>query len=144
MLTPNECGRRCRVAFAESYKSQYGSYRFRNSKILFRDEIVYSIYSDFNTKSSKWWYGIPKTEWGDWGNQSLVILMKEENNVNYAVLKPNEALELLKRCRAVTRDEKKINIRRPLGSGKIYIQEWDQFPIASRLLPLKVSFSYTS
>lgn len=143
MLTPRECGIRCRIAFAENYKFQYGSYRFGNSKskILFKEEIIYSVYSDFHPKPSQWWYGIPKVEWDDWSNQSLVILMKDGNEVNYALLKPNEAIELFKRCKAVSRDEKKINIRMPTDAGKIYIIEWDQFPIASILQPLKVLFN---
>lgn len=48
MLTPYECGRRCGVAFAEEFKKQYGSYRFRNNKILFGAKTVYSVYSDFH------------------------------------------------------------------------------------------------
>ncbi len=140
MLTPYECGRRCRVAFAEHHKLQYGSYRLRNSTIMFRDISVYSVYSDFHLKPSIWWYGIPKTQWDDWNNQFLVLLMKDGIEVNYALLNPNEAIELLHKCRPVTREEKKINIRRPTTAGKIYFVEWDQFPLASRVLPLKVSF----
>jgi hypothetical protein len=140
MLTPNECGRRCRMTFADYYKPQHGLFRFRNRKIIFNDITVYSLYSDFHPRSSGWWYGVPKDEWDDWGNQSLVLLMKEGNEVNFVLLNPNEAIALLNKCKAVGNDEKKINIRRPTTAGKTYIIEWSQFPLENRMCPLKVSF----
>jgi hypothetical protein len=141
MLSSKDCGRRCRMAFADHQKAQYGLYRFRNRKIIFNDIAFYSLYSNFHQEQSRWWYGVPRDEWDEWGNQSLIILMREGTDVNYVMFDSNEAVALLSRCgQDISKGEKKITIRRPKGSGKDYIVEWKEFPLGNRMCSLTVSF----
>ena len=110
------------------------------SKIRFRSNTVLALYSDFHEKTSGWWYGVAKSEWEHWQNQSLVILMRESNNVYYLLLNPDEAVALLSKCGQDYKGYKKINIRRPTSSGGIYLIEWNEFPLSSRICPLQVSW----
>src|SRR5713101_8710995 len=141
MLTPAECGRRCRVSFGELFKPQWGSYRCGgrgSSKMLFESNTVFALYSDFHADQSQWWYGVPKSEWEDWQNQSLAILMKESSEVYYVLLNPKETVTLLSRCGQDSKGTKKITIRRPTSGGRIYFVEWQEFPLPSRLCSLQV------
>ena len=138
MLTPVECGKRCRVAFADHFKPRWGSYRLTGRKILFRDQPVFAAYSDFHANISQWFYGIPRDEWRDWPKQSLAILMKESYDVSYVLLDPKESTSLLAKCGQDKNGEKKINIRMPTGGGRIYIVEWEDFPIHSRIARLPI------
>jgi hypothetical protein len=64
--------------------------------------------------------------------------MKESNEVNYVLLDQKESETLLRKCGQDSKGEKKINIRRPASGGKIYIVEWEDFPLASRCNSLQV------
>ena len=106
--------------------------------MLFESNTVFALYSDFHAQISQWFYGVPKSEWEDWQNQSLAILMKESSEVYYVLLNPMETVTLLNRCGQDSKEEKKINIRRPTSGGKLYFVEWEEFPLSSRLGPLQV------
>lgn len=141
MLTSRECGKRCRVAFSECFKSQWGAYRFRDRQIIFKDSVLLSLYSDYNVKGSKWFYGVPKIEWEDWRGKHLLFLMKEANYVSYVMLNPNESEALLSKCsQDKTSGEKKISIRRRTNGGNIYFVEWNELHLLGRVHPLEVSW----
>jgi len=108
--------------------------------MLFNGKAVFALYSDFHVRISQWFYGVPKTEWEDWQNQYLAILMKELNEVGYVLLNQKESVTLLSKCGQDSKGEKKINIRRPTGGGRIYIVEWEEFPLSSRQSSLQVSW----
>jgi hypothetical protein len=139
MLTPRQCGIRCRLAFGDHLKPRWGAYRLKGRKILFRDQPVFAAYSDFHENISQWFYGIPKIEWEDWQSQFLAILMKESYEVSYVLLDPSESALLLAKCgKDKKTDEKKINIRMPTSGERIYIIEWKDFPLYSRISHLPV------
>lgn len=64
--------------------------------------------------------------------------MKQSTEVNFALLEPLEAVELLSRCEPQSMRNKKVNIRVPANAGRIYIQEWQNFPLAERIQRLNV------
>lgn len=137
-LTPAECGRRCRKAFCESSKGNWGEYSMRGRKITFRHKTVFALYSDYNPLTSVWFYGVPSDEWQDWQDQLLLILMKEADEVNYTILQPKETVSLLSRCGQDRIGDKKIHVRRPTGGGRLYFVEWQDFPLHNRIAPLRV------
>lgn len=138
MLSPAESGKRCRLALGERFKCEWGSYRLRNRTLLFPGKSVFALYSDYHPKISQWFYGVPKSEWEDWQNHYMAILMKESNEVNYVLLDQKESETLLRKCGQDSKGEKKINIRRPASGGEIYIVEWEDFPLANRCNSLQV------
>lgn len=140
MLTPRECGIRCRVALGNILKSQYGAYRLKGRKLLFKDTKIFTVYTDFHPEISQWFYGVPEIEWGDWKNQYLAAIMKESNKAYYVLIPSDETALLFSKCGKDYKGNKKINIRRPTSGGKIYFVEWQEFPLPRRLLFLPVSF----
>ena len=138
MPTPREWAKICRGALGEHLKPAWGSYRLKGRKLLFDEKSVYALYSDFHQRNSQWFYGVPKTEWKDWQNDYLAILMKELNEVNFILLDQAEAITLLSKCGQDYRDEKKVNVRRPTGVGGIYIVEWEELRLSSRSNSLQV------
>ncbi len=86
MLTTKECGKKSRIAFGDFFKAKYGSYRLRNTQLLFNNTTIFALYSDFHSQTSGWFYDVPQSEWEDWKNHFLVILMKESNEVCYVLL----------------------------------------------------------
>jgi hypothetical protein len=142
MLLFREPERRCRMAFADLYKPQWGSYRFEGErKLRFESNTVFTLYSAFNAKQAQWWYSVPEREWEDWGSQSLVFLMRELSSAYYVLLNPQEAENLLSRCNPKTQYKYKyISIRKSKRHGSIYCVEWKEFPISTRLCSLEVSW----
>ena len=141
MLSPAESGKRCRIALGERLKSELGSFSLRSRTLSFTGKSVFVSYSDFHANISQWFYGVPKHEWEDWKHDFMAILMKESDEVNYILLDQRECVTLFKKCGQDSRGDKKINIRRPTNGGKIYIVEWEDFPLTSKCNPLQVSWS---
>lgn len=138
MPTPSEWGKICRRALGDQLKPKWGSYSLTGRKLLFDGKVVFALYSNFHSEISQWFYGISKTEWNDWQNDYLAILMKELNEVNYVLLDQTESVTLLSKCGQDSRGEKKVNIRRPTGAGAIYVVEWEEFHISRRISSLQL------
>jgi hypothetical protein len=137
-LTSTAWGRRCRLALGDFLKPDWGSYQLKGRKLIFNDITAFALYSNFSVKLSQWFYGVPQTEWKNWYNQYLVILMRELNEVSCLILNPQEAITLLNKCGQDGKGEKKITIRRPKSGGQIYIVEWHEFPLSRKINSLNI------
>lgn len=58
------------------------------------------------------------------------------NYVSNLILSPINSKNLLNRIQPTQQNQKHINVRIPSGPGKIYIQEWQDFPFEKNIIPL--------
>jgi hypothetical protein len=83
--------------------------------------------------NDRWFYGIIEKYWKNWDNNSYIaLLMRDGKNCSYVLLNPNESINLISRINLSKDNSKKINVRIP-AAGKIYIQEWQDFPYQHRI-----------
>jgi len=110
------------------------------SMLSFNDQNVLCKYSGFRSDQSRWFYGVSKKYWNNWGaNDYLGLIMENESGdgYSYILLNSEESKILFGRC-SESNDEKKINMRIYMDDGIIRIQEWKEFDVEGRLESLNI------
>jgi hypothetical protein len=133
VLTKRDYGKLCRKVIMLDLQRTYGDLLIEGSWFKTPDDSykILTIYSDLN--NDKWFFGIIQKYWRNWDNYSLIaLLMRDGNNCSYVLLNSKESKELIDRIQLSKDNSKKINIRIP-AFGKIYIQEWQDFPYQDRI-----------
>lgn len=136
-LTIREYGVLCRQKFAKYFENKWGSYELlEGSSYKFSNERkVFTFYSNLNY--DRWWFGVSKKYWKNWDDQTyMALIMREEIKCSTVMLNPFDSKNLLNRIQPAQRNQKHINVRIPSGPGKIYIQEWQDFPFEKNIVPL--------
>jgi len=96
-------------------------------------------YSSFRRDQSRWWWGVPRLHWTDWGPQDSLVLIMENHTgegYSYLLLDSKESKELFSRC-GDSDGEKKINMRVYMHRPEIRIVEWQELCLAGRIKRLK-------
>jgi hypothetical protein len=134
-LTKQEYGKLVRKEFLDFIKPEWGNYKslsgylygFKNNKKIL------TLYSNF-LNNDRWWYGVSKEYWSNWDEYTyMALLMRDGMNCDFVMLNPRESEELLNRTDPDLKGQKHINIRMP-SVGKVYIQKWQDFPFAQRIV----------
>ncbi len=136
-LSRQDYGVLCRRKFVKHFEKKWGSYEVLR-KTLFEFSNGRKVLTPFASLSyNRWWFGISKQYWKNWDNQTyMALLMREGNKCDFVLLNPTESLELLNGIKPVTSFQKMINVYLPSGSGRIYIQEWQDFPFEQNIVHL--------
>jgi hypothetical protein len=134
----NEIGKQSRNLLVKHLEPEWGKLNLKKSVITTEDQSR-QIICAYSALAGKWFYGISKKYWDNWSDTNfLALLMRDGNSCSYVLLSPNEARELLDNCSESTKTENKnIHIRFP-ASGKILIQEWQDFNLEERAVTLRV------
>ncbi len=136
-LTGREYGVLCRQKFARYFENKWGSYELlRGSSYKFSNgRKVFTFFSSLN--DAIWWFGVSKKYWKNWDDQTyMALIMREEIKCSTVMLNPINSKKLLNRIQPAQQNQKHINVRIPSGPGKIYIQEWQDFPFEENIVPL--------
>jgi hypothetical protein len=135
-LTKQEIGKLVRQKFLSLIKQEWGDYKSLKG-YLYRFENgnkILTVYSSLN--NDRWWFGVSELYWSNWDeNTYLAILMRDEKKCECVLLNPRVSQKLLDKIEPVKDNQKKINVRIP-SAGKIYIQEWQDFPFEQKTVSL--------
>ena len=132
-----ELGRMCRGAFKRQLEPSWGQLNLHGIWLLAADGKILSLYSNKYKDQDKWFYGVIPGDWKRWDNKChLALLMRDGFNCSFGLLTPEESKLLLDRISLAKDGSKKINVRLP-STGRIYIQEWPDFPFADRVVEME-------
>lgn len=135
-LSDRDVGKLVRHKFLSYIKEEWGNYKSLKGYLyeFGNGNKVVTVYSKFN--GDRWFYGVSKLYWSNWDeNTYLAILMRDGKNCCYVLLNPTVSKKLLDKIEPVKDSQKKINVYLP-SSGKIYIQEWQDFPFERKIAKL--------
>lgn len=132
--SPQQYAKWCRKTFLTHLEKECGELVLRGLWILAKDKrIILACYSKL--LEIKFWYGVGQHDWQKWESDScLAFLMRDGEELSYVLLNPKESQELLDKINPATTGSKNINIY--MGPGKLYIQEWPDFPFAGRIVKI--------
>jgi hypothetical protein len=132
-LTNRDYGNLCRKVLMLDISKNYKDLIIEGSwwRSPHDDIKILTLYSSLN--DDRWFYGIIEKYWKNWDKDShIVFLMRDGKYCSYVLLNPTESNNLLSRINLSKDNSKKINVRIP-AVGKIYIQEWQDFPYENRI-----------
>jgi hypothetical protein len=132
-LTKRDYGKLCRKLLILDISKMFGDLSTEGSwfKSSINESKILVLYSDLN--NDRWFYGIIEKYWRNWDQTSYIaLLMRDGNRCSYVLINPKESIDLISRINLSKDNSKKINVRIP-SVGKIYIQEWQDFPFADRV-----------
>ena len=129
-------GKWCRETLVKHLENEWGKLDLREPWIFGKDKIkILARVSIFN-KNNRYFYDVYQNDWENWDSNSyLALLMRDEEQLSYVLLNPNESQELLDRINFATDGSKNINVYMP-SPGKLYIQVWRDFPHAARIVEI--------
>ena len=136
-LTGREYGVLCRQKFAKYFENKWGSYELLggSSYKFSNGRKVFTFFSSLN--DANWWFGVLEEYWKNWDDQTyMALLMREEIKCFTVMLNSINSKKLLNWIQPDQKNRKHINVRIPAGPGKIYIQEWQDFPFEQNIIPL--------
>ncbi len=138
-ITGREFGKFAREQLLRKFEGTWGNYEQLAGISLFKfsnGNKFLTLYSSLN--NDRWFYGVSEQYWRNWDEKTyMVLLLGDERKCDYAILNPKESQELLRKIQPANDNQKKINIRIP-SSGSEYIQEWQSFPIKTRVISLGI------
>ncbi|MGO9621437.1 MAG: winged helix-turn-helix domain-containing protein [Desulfobaccales bacterium] len=127
--------RMCREALRRRLEPKWGKLTLDGIWFRAADGRILSPFSKLNQDKCFW--GITPGDWQNWDDKChLALLMLDGIHCSFGLLNPAESKRLLDRISPVKHGEKKINVRLP-STGRIYIQEWPDFPFADRVVELE-------
>ena len=132
--TDREYGKLCRQSLVKDLHESWGELTFEGSwlKSTKTNNRILTLYSDLH--NNHWFFGIQEDYWKNWNNDSyLVFIMRDNIFCSYVLLTPEESSILLEKINWASDKSKKIHIRIP-STGKMYIQQWPQFPCQDRII----------
>lgn len=135
-LTKQELGKLVRQKFLSVIKEEWGDYKSLKGYLykFSNGKKILTVYSSLN--NDRWWFGVSELYWSNWDDDTyLAILMRDGKRCEFVLLNPSVSKKLLGKIEAVMDNQKKINVRIP-SSGKIYIQEWQDFPFEQKTVSL--------
>ncbi len=135
-ITTRDYGILCRKALEKKLNETWGKLTVEGSwfKSQKNNNKLLTIYSDL--REDKWFYGIKQADLINLDSNSyLAIIMRDGNYCNYVLLTPDEVIKFVSRINLSTGNQKLFNIRIPI-TGKIYIVQWSDFPLGSRIIDI--------
>ena len=135
-------------ALAKRFEKKWGQYEFENNiKIVYPNEgkNIICPYSSFYEENSKWFWGIPKKNWDNWGDNDYLVLILENEIEGFSMIlfTPNESKALLRKCGIQKENKNKlINLRIYKEDDIVKFQEDKKFDVNKRIRSLKKSIEY--
>lgn len=100
-------------------------------------------YSSFKRDQSRWFWGVSRKYWLEWGAKDhLVLILEDESGRGYSYLLLDSALseQLLSKC-GESNGEKKINMRIYMTYREVRFQEWQGLSIKDSIKPILLDSS---
>jgi len=136
-ITGREFGKFARESLLRKFEGTWGNYEQLAGISFFKfsnGNKFLTLYSSLN--NDRWFYGVSEQYWKNWdGKTYMVLLLGDASKCDYVILNPKESQDLLRSIQPAKDKQKKINIRIP-SLGNEYIQEWNSFPLAERVISL--------
>ena len=122
-------------ALGEQLNDKFGAFTLKGqSKLVFNGAWVLCKFSSFHDDQSRWFWGVSKIYWENWGPTGyLALIMENQDHDGYSfvILNSNEAQFLFKAC-SDSAGEKKINMRIYADDNVLRFQEWKEFDVETR------------
>jgi len=136
-LSGREFGKLAREELLRQLERNWGESKLVSGISLFEFSSGQKILTLYATLSGdRWWYGVSEEYWTGWNdNTHMAFLMGDGCKCECVILNPEEAWTLLRRIQPAKDKQKKVNVRIP-SPGKIYVQEWKDFPFEDHIFSL--------
>lgn len=133
-----ELGKLSRMKLGNYLEKDWGHFEIDESWLNFTNgRNVLCLYASLSGENKdRWWFGVTRTYWQNWEHRNhLALLMRDDTSLDTVLLDPSESKQLLYRIKPARDGQKKINVRIPT-TGKIYLQEWPDFPFQAKMIQL--------
>lgn len=122
----------CRETLIDHLEKDWGKLILKGYWILANDGMKFLAICA-SLSEDRFWYGVTHHDWQNWDdNCYLIFLMRDGEQVSYVMMDPVDSRKLLDKINP-GKNSKIINVRMP-SSGKLYIQAWEDFQFAARIV----------